>query len=138
MPTAEPAAPPDRLSAVRPFLLTSAAALAVISLGLPWSRLPVDDGTDLWTIALLGTHHPVRVLAPLAALGVWWGLTRGPRAWAWVGVACATSALPLQPFGAVPTSGRLVFAVAIGLTVLALASGASRRKSATVDGKTRG
>jgi hypothetical protein len=125
MPTVDSTVPPDRLSAMRPHLLTAAAALAVVSLGLPWNSLAVADGTDLVTVS--GTQHAVRVLAPLAALGVWWGLTRGSRTWAWAGLACAVLALPLQPSGSMPASGRLVFAVAILLTGLALASGASRR-----------
>jgi hypothetical protein len=138
MPTADSAGTPDRLSGARPFLLASAATLAVVSLGLPWSSLPVDDGTNPWTATMLGTHHAVRVFAPLAALGVWWGLTRGSRVWAWTGVACATLALPLQPYGAASAPGRLVFAVAIVLTVLALASGASRRMSAAEARRDRG
>lgn len=127
MPTTEAVAPPDRLVAARPALEAVAGLLAVTSLGLTWGERTVGTGQGTTTIAVLGTQHPVRVLLPVAAALVWWGLTRDRHGLAWTGVALGVFALPLEPSGGTLAPGRLVFAVAVVLTSVALAAGASRR-----------
>lgn len=127
MPTTAAVTPPDRLVAARPGLGTAAALLAVVSLGLTWGERTVGTGQSAATIAVLGTQHPVRVLLPVAAALAWWGLTRDRHGPAWAGVALGVFALPLEPAGGTLAPGRLVFAVAVILTAVALAAGASHR-----------
>ncbi|MGF1661104.1 MAG: hypothetical protein ACFCVG_01295 [Kineosporiaceae bacterium] len=65
-------------------LLVLGGVLATLSLGLPWGT-----GPD----AAPGFGQPARVLVPVAAALVWWGVRRGSRAAAWSGPAVAGVAL---------------------------------------------
>jgi hypothetical protein len=103
--TARPATPPVT---GRPRLLLLAAVLAAVAVGLPWSG------------PLLGTQHPVRVLALVGIAGVWFALRRGSRPLALAAVAVAALALPMGSWGT-PEPGRFCYLVALLVAAAAIA-----------------
>lgn len=126
--------PPDRLLAARPRLFLAAGALAILSLGLPWQVAIVRNGPADATLTNAGTQHPVRVLALLGGLLVWWGMTRGPHRIAWGGLGLAGLALVMGAPGSAVPPGRLVYAVAVALAAIAVSAGAAQRSGEPHDG----
>jgi hypothetical protein len=98
---------------VRTRLLLAAGALLALSLGLPW-------GTTVH-----GFEHTMRVTGAAAALLVGAGIRRGRRSLALAGLGVAAIAIPIG--GVAGESGRVAYALAIGLTALALDAGRATR-----------
>jgi hypothetical protein len=110
-------------------LLAAAAGLAVLAVGLPWSQgpagLPVQAGLSG---AVLGTQHPVRVLAVVGALGVWLALRHGSRRAALAAVGLAAVALPIGSWHGGAPPGQLCYALALVTAVLAILGGRPARR----------
>jgi hypothetical protein len=127
-------------------LLVFACALAVLSVGLPWQRVPempglvfpgmivVVDGPYVITYGVIppyvlasvggytipGAGHAMRLAAFAAALLLWLAIRRGSRRLGWLALAVAAVALPLGiGYGAL-MPGRLAYAGALVLTAVAI------------------
>jgi peptidoglycan/LPS O-acetylase OafA/YrhL len=107
-----------------PRLLLVAALLAGLAVGLPWS---LDGGG-------LGTQQPVRVVAVVAALGVWAALRRGSRRAALAVVAVAAVALSLGSWDGGPQPGRVCYVLALLTAAVAIVT----ERSASVTPDSRG
>ncbi|MGF1648382.1 MAG: hypothetical protein ACFCVF_15880 [Kineosporiaceae bacterium] len=123
-------------------LLAIGGLLGVVSLGLPWGVRgaevldaglpfvsPVPVGGTTWffpdtidlevavPVVVHGVEHPVRVLAVVAGLLVWWAVRRGSPGTAWLGLAVAATALPMGGFAG---AGRVVLAAGVLVVAVAL------------------
>jgi hypothetical protein len=123
-------------------LLTLGGLLAGVSMGMPWGvrqeqlldvtlpfAVPVPVGGTNWTfpdsvdldvavpVVVHGLEHPVRVLAVVGAVLVWWAVRHGSRLTAWLGLLVAAAALPL---GGTAGSGRVVLAAGLVVVTVAL------------------
>jgi len=107
---------------VHPLLIVLAGVLAAVSIGLPWVPRPSPSGVAVGATgagATAGTAHPVRVIALVAAVLLWWAVRRGSRRGALAACLIATTALPLGLTAGV-TSGRICYTLAIALAVVAI------------------
>jgi hypothetical protein len=93
-------------------LFGASAALAVISLGLPWGA---SSETAQFTI---GANHPVRVLALVAAALMLGAVRQDSPGLARLAILVAGCALPLDLANGLG-SGRAVFAAAVVLAAIA-------------------
>jgi hypothetical protein len=93
-------------------LFGTSAALAVVSLGLPWG--PSSETAQFTT----GAHHPVRVLALVAAVLMLVAVRQDSLGLARLAVLVAGCSLPLGLADGLG-SGRAVFAAAVVLAAMA-------------------
>jgi hypothetical protein len=107
-----------------PRLMVLAGVLTAVSLGLPWVARPRPlDGVPVGGVGsggeLPGFSHPVRVIALVAAVLLWWAVRQGSRRIAVAACLVAVTALPLGLTQGV-SSGRICFALAIVAAVVAI------------------
>jgi hypothetical protein len=142
---------------VRPRLLILAGALGAISIGLPWAQVNTP-GWAMWLFSpivppcagdyciegavisvipmggsqysISGVDHPIRVVAALAAVLIWYGVRHSSTVLARRGLLLAAAGLAISAGSGLHT-GQLVFAVALLVAAAGLGLLPDRRQPVT-------